>query len=741
MSARSSNPGNSTNRNWPLLLGGSLVLFMALVAIMGPWLAPHDPMERTLVLLLGKTAIPAPFPLFTPGFPLGSDAEGRDLLSRLLWAVQPTLLVVVLAALIRLAVGISIGLIAGGIRGRTGILASNLIGIAIIVPTLVVALAVIAFVGIERGLTAFLWGLSLTGWAESARIIEAQVRIIRSQPFIESAQATGASPLRILFRHIYSNIAPLVSPLFASEMSNTLTITAALGFLGYYIGGGVWETMISDWQARNISGTPELGQMLSAALASISRPMPMFVVGSVVTLLILGFNLLGEGLRRRAAQEVATRPTRFGQRMNQLGEAMEDWFAPTFAWINAHRWLRFFLILFVLALIGLRWWHSDFSSLFSSQPTNTTSSISIPGGHFWGSERANAQGTFDVNFSGPITSTALWSYHAGSVLTGGPVIAHDGTLFVNNKTSLLALNADGTIRWQAETPAEPVRSPALGANGEIYVADRAGGLTAFTADGTSQWHFTREQAVAASTGPIVGADGTIYYPRRSRVQAVSSAGEGLWLAPGADNYAESMPRLSADGRLIFIKDLVIELQQGKGSKLNFAVGAPGTFGDPYLLTGGNGFNYYRESETFVRWQWHNAVPAEDARLTWDIQRFGVFVPLDSGVTSQNNFWLLYTSGFGGTRTVWLNKAGIELQNILAPHFDTRLIGIDDQQIMYLCGTKPGGKLSCYGISPFVNDIAWSIDLPVSGTIVGGALSPGRLYVATDKGELFAIGNQ
>jgi len=106
--------------NWPLVIGSLLILIVAFLAVAGPSLAPRDPLEEHWVIQVDGQWIRRPFPAFTPGYPLGSDGVGRDLLSWLLWGVRPTLVMVIVVASVRLALGMTIGLAAGWSMGRVG---------------------------------------------------------------------------------------------------------------------------------------------------------------------------------------------------------------------------------------------------------------------------------------------------------------------------------------------------------------------------------------------------------------------------------------------------------------------------------------------------------------------------------------------------------------------------------------------------------------------------------------------
>jgi len=274
--------------NWPLIFGGIIVLAVTSIALFGKQLAPRDPTAGVFILQdANGTWVKPPFPAFTVlGYWLGSDAQGRDLLSQLLWAVRPTMAMVVTVAALRLFVGTLVGVAAGWSVGRANGIWLTLISASLAVPVLIVALGVIAIVGIESGVTAFTLGLSLTGWAETARLVRQQTGEIKGQQYIEAARALGQPDSQIVLVHVLRQIAPMLWMLFAVEISNTLLVTAMLGFLGYYLGGGVWF-QIEDFAMQRISGTPELGQMLAIAAENRERPEAMIFAGTVVFFTIM----------------------------------------------------------------------------------------------------------------------------------------------------------------------------------------------------------------------------------------------------------------------------------------------------------------------------------------------------------------------------------------------------------------------------------------------------------------------
>jgi ABC-type dipeptide/oligopeptide/nickel transport system permease subunit len=256
-----------SGRNVPLTVGAILCALGLAAAVFGPLVAPRDPLEFNYVAFSGDTPISPPFPPFTAAeFPLGSDAFGRDILSQLLWAVRPTLALAGLVAAVRLSLGALAGLVAGWRTDGPGRLANGAISAALSLPTLLVSLAAIAALGGRLGAGAFIIGLCLTGWAETARLFREETRIVRTQIYVEAARASGLSEWQIALRHGLRQLTPLAWQTFTFEISGTLLAIAALGFLGYYVGGVNW-IMVGDFTARRISGWPR-----SAARCISSSP-------------------------------------------------------------------------------------------------------------------------------------------------------------------------------------------------------------------------------------------------------------------------------------------------------------------------------------------------------------------------------------------------------------------------------------------------------------------------------------
>ena len=513
-------------RNYPLLIGGALLLVTFLLAVFGPLLAPRDPSESNQVVLVDGVWVSVPYPPFTvPGFPLGSDAQGRDLLSRLLWGVRPTLVLVAVAALIRLGIGTIVGMAAGWSWGRTGRMLEWIIAAALAVPTIIVALAVITAVGIQKGLFAFLLGLCATGWADTARVVSEQTRGLKQQSFVEAARSMGSTGPENIIRHVLRHVTPGLTTLLSFEAGATLMTVAGLGFLGYYLGGAFWVEVF-DFQQSAVSGMPELGQMLANSW-QIFKPWATFATGTVVFVAILGCNLFGEGLRRRLSLGELGQRTAFSAVMGRAAGWLEEaLLVPSPEADRRRRVLGGALVVVTIALVLVVWrpWQGNAGAARGGGPLRE---LPVIGGHLWAAERRDAYGTAAVPQSETPSPAVRWVLRDESGFAGGPVVDRDGNIYATAKAGkLYAVSRDGTSLWVSQLPAEPMGTPALGpadangGSGAIYVSDRAGGVSAYTLGGDYLWRVDGPSGRRASSGPIVGPDGVVYFSAVDRVEAV-----------------------------------------------------------------------------------------------------------------------------------------------------------------------------------------------------------------------------
>jgi ABC-type dipeptide/oligopeptide/nickel transport system permease subunit len=286
--------------NAPLIIGGVIVLALFIVVLFGPLLAPANPYlsgQRSTMVVDGQFMTP-PFPPM-PGMPLGSDQWGRDILSMLLYGTRNTLVACLFIAMARVLLGSTLGMLAGwnegGLIDRV-VMAS--IEATTALPALLTGMILIFALGIERGITVFILALCFVGWAEIAQYIRSEFMIVRRKPFIEGARVIGLSGLGIAVRHILPNVLPALVIIAVLEMGAVLMILGELGFIGVFIGGGGW-VQVGDTTVINIPDIPEWGSMMAGARQfARTRTWMVFYPAVAFFLAVLGFNLLGEGLRR-----------------------------------------------------------------------------------------------------------------------------------------------------------------------------------------------------------------------------------------------------------------------------------------------------------------------------------------------------------------------------------------------------------------------------------------------------------
>ncbi len=751
--------------NWPLVFGSLLALLILVVALKGPDMAPRDPNESTLIMQYEDEWYRSPMRAFVvPDFPLGTDQLGRDLLSQILWAVRPTMILVVIISTVRMTLGILIGMLAGWSTGQLGRALDTLITGALAMPVLMVALATIAAIGVESGLWAFIVGLSLTGWSETARHVREQTRHIRGQQYIEAAQSLGSSDFQILSRHVLRQIMPMVWMLFAFEVGAVLLVTAGLGFLGYYIGGEVFY-FTSDTAVERIASVPELGQMLATSWISLIEPWGLIATGLMVLVMVLGFNLLGEGLKQRLNPEEVNRNTLFARLMTQLNWWMEE---RVFYPFSQSKIVRPVLIGAVLLTFGgMTVWKVG-GELFNFAP-RFDDLLEVPGGHLWGSERHDPYGTAWTPTIGPQNPEILWTFNdPDGFAGGGPVIAADGTIYIaSGSGNLLALNPEGELIREIEIP-EGIPAgdtPALGLNGEIYLVDGDAGLTAFSPEGETLWHYDLHLTTAIASAPIVGPDGVIYYQVEGAIQAVNPDGTMAWFGRTGNNLRNNgPPRLSPDGQYIFVDNIALSTLDGStvdfGLVQNAVVGTSNQFAREFYQNDLAGRSYLLSRNVTQEWLTGENGIALGIRNEWDPNLAVFGDSQNEGIAPDQMVWLLYTFFVNTDSTIhWIDNGGHVLGSLQLRHRPTNVLGLDGDSSMYICGRNRDldNGMECMGLAPGTNspDEAKWIIAPDEGHahfVIGGAIGDGVIYVATwvfepgmqgdfIQSTLYAIGDQ
>jgi peptide/nickel transport system permease protein len=713
-------------QNWALLAGSLLALLVVLAAVLGPIVAPKDPMENTYIGQSGTRFIRPPYPPGkVEGFPMGSDEFGRDVLSKLLWAVQPTMNLVLVVAGVRLLVGLLVGLVSGWSTGQFSRVMDGITSSALAVPVLFIALCVVAAIANRWGVWAFILGLSITGWADTARLAHDQTRAIKSQPFVEASEAMGAAGGQVVLSHVVPHILPLLWVQLAFEISATLLAVAALGFLGYFV-NAVWVPGDADFVGIRASGAPELGQMLGVAVRN--QPWTAMYAGSCVFLIVLTFNLLGEGLRASVNNRRQAKNT-------MLAERAGSWVEER-VYLALAEWRRLAttggaLALLALAVLGGGWvlWQSQNAGSAVSQ-------IEVPGGHLWAGSRHDSQSTYWSPLVGPQTPDRVWQIDQPGGFMGGPVVDDAGSLYLTGKDNqLFSYDSNGNLRWQVSLAAKPVGGPALAADGSVLVSDVEGNLQAFTPDGRARWLYSSDPPDVSISSPIPGPGGLVYYALKNFLVAVTAEGERNWqIRLPTYSYTSPQPRLSADGKYLFFQDFVIDAESG----FTLFRESPEPM-DEYMV-GADGKIYFRSADTVVQWQpsEKGAVLIPQAKMDQNVIAAGYRFPYAAGVSPAGNIWLLYFSGWEYMRLVWMDPKGQSPQIIDFPYREGLLAGIDANSNAYVCGfTK--GQLECRAVQLKTGRIVWKQVMEVKEIPVGGALVDGRLYLSTGIGNLLAVG--
>jgi peptide/nickel transport system permease protein len=248
-----------------------ILSLLAIAAVAAPVLAPYSPIEPHY-----ESALQGP----SREFLLGTDGLGRDELSRLLFGARISLASVTLAAVAITLLGVAIGLVSGFNGGVVDGCIQRVIDVLLAFPSLVLALAIVGVLG--PSIRSVLIAVVAVHWVSYARLVRGMVLSTRNQPYVESAVALGARSWRLMFREILPNVVPPVVILATLEMGGLLLSISALSFLGL----GAQPP------------TPEWGTMLNQARPYFqSHPYLMIAPGIAITLTVLAFNLLGDGLR------------------------------------------------------------------------------------------------------------------------------------------------------------------------------------------------------------------------------------------------------------------------------------------------------------------------------------------------------------------------------------------------------------------------------------------------------------
>jgi peptide/nickel transport system permease protein len=256
--------------------GAALVLVVVVTAIVSLFWTPHPPSQQDLDRSLLP---PAWLPESAPGFPLGTDLNGRDLLSRIMVGARASLFVGLASVLVGGLIGVSLGLIAGYYGGWTDALIMRLVDIQLSLPGVLLAVALLAAIG--KGLFNVVLVLGFVSWVQYARLVRGSTLGARGQDYILSARALGASHGRIMGRHILPNIAGPLLVVATINVSTNILAEAALSYLGVGVplSTVTWGGMLNEGK-----------QVFEVAWWNAVWP------GLAILIAVFGTNLLGDGL-------------------------------------------------------------------------------------------------------------------------------------------------------------------------------------------------------------------------------------------------------------------------------------------------------------------------------------------------------------------------------------------------------------------------------------------------------------
>lgn len=258
-------------KNHLAMFGLFVVIVLILAALFAPFIAPYDPLNQDFANSFKAPSI---------HHLLGTDMFGRDNLSRIIFGARPSLTVGIIAVGISVLFGVTLGAIAGYYGGIVDGVIMRITDVAYAFPYLLFTIAILAFLG--PGFTNVFIAIGLVSWARYARLIRGQVLSIKEKEYIEAAKAIGLKNPLIIWKHVLPNcIAPIIVNA-TMGVGDAILVEAALSFLGIGVQPPApsWGLMLSD--SRNYI---------------FSAPWLIYYPGLAIAIVVLGFNLFGDGLR------------------------------------------------------------------------------------------------------------------------------------------------------------------------------------------------------------------------------------------------------------------------------------------------------------------------------------------------------------------------------------------------------------------------------------------------------------
>lgn len=258
-------------------VGGAILIALFVCGVGAPWLAPHDPQAQTLE---DRLKPPRWMDSGSPAYLLGTDNLGRDMLSRIIYGSQISLLVGTATVILAGFIGCALGAAAGYFGNSTDEIVSKISEIFLAFPFLLIAIAIMAFLG--QGLFNLIFALMLSRWVQYCRVVRGEVLSLKERDFVTAAKALGGRDFYVLLRHVVPNTFSSITVIATFAMAVVIISEASLSFLGLGV-----PAHIATW-----------GSMLSEGRSYINRaPWLTIFPGMAIFITVFGINLLGDGLR------------------------------------------------------------------------------------------------------------------------------------------------------------------------------------------------------------------------------------------------------------------------------------------------------------------------------------------------------------------------------------------------------------------------------------------------------------
>ncbi|MFB6291584.1 MAG: ABC transporter permease [Candidatus Bipolaricaulia bacterium] len=258
-------------RNWNVIIGTFIITVFVLIGFFAPFIAPYHYAEPHYGATLESPSLKHLF---------GTDRMGRDTFSRVIYGTRTALISAFSAAGLAGVVGISLGMIGGYFGGKWDRLVQSLIDINFSFPTILLAIALV--VVLQPGQASIVIAIVVSWWPYYARLVRGEVLATRKEDFVEAARALGSSHLRIIWKEILPNTIPMIVVVISITMGQVILIVTLLSFLGLGV-----QPPKASW-----------GMMLSESRDFLGRaPWLSVFPGVAISLVVLGFNMLGDGVR------------------------------------------------------------------------------------------------------------------------------------------------------------------------------------------------------------------------------------------------------------------------------------------------------------------------------------------------------------------------------------------------------------------------------------------------------------